>query len=170
MNMSTESLSNLDSNLVIIVAWNFFHSWHSFIKDKHTDVKIVLLSCIFETVYARQLFFIFFPMFVLAFFQVTQKYDQLVRGFEKNNETNKDQRFIGKKYARIVKVHSITLWKNILETKTGNSVNDFLVLRYGADISMSVALVWRLQRAQWFTTRYTNYMLVITTISWEVIR
>lgn len=82
--MSTESLSNLDSNLVIIVAWNFFHSWHSFIKDKHTDVKIVLLSCIFETVYARQLFFIFFlPMFVLAFFQVTQKYDQLVRGFEK---------------------------------------------------------------------------------------
>lgn len=50
-------------------------------------------------------------MFVLAFFQVTQKYDQLVRGFEKNNETNKDQRFIGEKYARIVKVHSITLWK-----------------------------------------------------------
>lgn len=34
-------------------------------------------------------------MFVLAFFQVTQKYDQLVRGFEKNNETNKDQRCIG---------------------------------------------------------------------------
>lgn len=171
MNMSTESLSNLDSNLVIIVAWNFFHSWHSFIKDKHTDVKIVLLSCIFETVYARQLFFIFFPHVCFGIFPGYPEIRSTCAWIWKNNETNKDQRFIGKKYARIVKVHSITLWKkNILETKTGNSVNDFLVLRYGADISMSVALVWRLQRALWFTTRYTNYMLVITTISWEVIR
>lgn len=99
MKMSTESLSNLDSNLVIIVAWNFFHSWHSFIKDKHTDVKIVLLSCIFETVYARQLFFYFFPHVCFGIFPGYPEIRSTCAWIWKNNETNKDQlqRFIGKK-------------------------------------------------------------------------
>lgn len=48
-------------------------------------------------------------MFVLALFQVNQKYDQLVRGIEKNNETTYTDQRLGKLYARIVKVHSITL-------------------------------------------------------------